>query len=88
MRIIAAQEIKRRGISVIDKIIKEGPVHIIKNNRPQYVVLTEERFQELTEAENEAHLVRIKASLEDLKAGRTTTFKDVDDLLLAIETDE
>ena len=88
MRSIAAQEIKRRGISIIDKAIKEGPVHIIKNNRPQYVVLTEERFQELTEAENEAHLVRIKASLEDLKAGRTTTFKDVDDLLLAIETDE
>jgi PHD/YefM family antitoxin component YafN of YafNO toxin-antitoxin module len=88
MRIIAAQEIKRRGISIIDKIIKEGPVHIVKNNRPQYVVMTEERFQELTEAENEAHLVRIKASLEDLKAGRTTTFKDVDDLLLAIENDE
>ena len=88
MRIIAAQEIKRRGISIIDKIIKEGPVHIIKNNRPQYVVLTEERFQELTEAENEAHLVRIKASLEDLKAGRTSTFKDVDDLLLAIENNE
>ena len=88
MRSIAAQEIKRRGISIIDNIIKEGPVHIIKNNHPQYVVLTEERFQELTEAENEAHLVRIKASLEDLKAGRTTTFKDVDDLIKAIEEDE
>ena len=88
MRSVAAQEIKRRGISIIDNIIKEGPVHIIKNNHPQYVVLTEERFQELTEAENEAHLVRIKASLEDLKAGRTTTFKDVDDLIKAIEEDE
>ncbi|MBU0674868.1 MAG: prevent-host-death protein [Proteobacteria bacterium] len=88
MRSVAAQEIKRRGISIIDNIIKEGPVHIIKNNHPQYVVLTEERFQELSEAESEAFLARVKESLEDLKAGKTTTFKDADSLLKAIEEDE
>ena len=88
MRSVAAQEIKRRGISIIDSIIKEGPVHIIKNNHPQYVVLTEERFQELTDAENEAFLARITASLQDLQEGRTTTFNDANDLIKAIEKDE
>lgn len=88
MRSVAAQEIKRRGISVIDSIIKEGPVHIIKNNHPQYVVLTEERFQELTDAENEVFLSRIRASLQDVNEERTTTFSDVKDLIKAIENDE
>jgi len=39
MRTIAAQEIKKRGISAVDDVLKEGPVHVIKNNQPRYVVL-------------------------------------------------
>ncbi len=70
MRTIAAQDIKRRGITAVDEVLKEGPVHVIKNNRPQYVVVSEERYQELLEAEEEAYNARIRASLEDLKAGR------------------
>jgi len=38
---ISAQEIKRRGISAVDEALRNGPVHIIKNNRPRYVMLTE-----------------------------------------------
>lgn len=70
MNTLAAQEIKRRGISAVDDIIKDGAVHIIKNNQLQYVVLTEERYQELTEAESEAYATRVAASLRDVKAGR------------------
>lgn len=73
MRTIPAQEIKRRGISAVDDFLQEGPVHVIKNNKPRYVVLTEERYQELLDAENEAVAVRLKASLQDLKAGRVKT---------------
>ncbi len=87
MRTIPAQEIKRRGISILDNILTQGPVHIIKNNLPQYVVLTEERYQELAEAEDEAYLFRLKNSLEDIKFGRTTEFKNVSDLIQAIEDD-
>ena len=85
MKAIAAQEIKRRGITAVDEALKEGPVHIIKNNRPEYVVVSEERYQELLEAEDEAYIARIKASLEDVKAGRTRKFKSADELLKALD---
>lgn len=48
MNTISAQEIKRRGISVADEALKEGPVQVIKNNRPQYVILTKEQYSKLT----------------------------------------
>ena len=79
MKTIAAQDIKKRGISAVDEAMKEGPVHVIKNNQPQYVVLSEERYQQLVEAEDEAYLARVRASLEDVKAGRVRrgTAKDL-----------
>ena len=53
MNSIPAQEIKRRGISAVDEALRLGPVHVVKNNRPQYVVLTEERYQELLQDQAE-----------------------------------
>ncbi|CAG0940189.1 hypothetical protein BROC_00938 [Candidatus Brocadiaceae bacterium] len=70
MNTIAAQDIKRRGISAVDEALKKGPVHVVKNNQPRYVVLSEKRYRELIEAEDEAHIARVRASLEDVKAGR------------------
>ena len=70
MNTVPAQEIKRRGISIVDEILKDGAVYIIKNNQPQYVVLSEDRYKELLAAENEAYMARVRASLEDVKAGR------------------
>lgn len=70
MNTLAAQEIKRKGISAVDEALKEGPVHIIKNNQPQYVVITETRYRELVEAEDEAYIARVRRSIEDVKAGR------------------
>ncbi len=88
MRTIAAQEIKRKGISAVDEALKEGPVHIIKNNQPQYVVMTETRYRDLIEAEDEAHIARIRKSLEDVKAGRVRRFKSADELLKALEEED
>lgn len=70
MNTIAAQEIKRRGISSIDEKLREGPVYVIKNNEPKYVVLSEDRYRELVEAEEEAHVIGVRESLVDYKAGR------------------
>jgi len=70
MNTIAAQDIKRRGISAVDEALKKGPVHVVKNNQPRYVVLSEKRYRELIEAEDEAYMARVRASLEDVKAGR------------------
>lgn len=70
MNTLPAQEIKRRGIAAVDELIQTGDVHIIKNNQLQYVVLSEERYRELIEAENEAYVARVRASLQDVKVGR------------------
>ena len=70
MNIIPAQEIKRRGIAAVDDLIALGDLHVIRNNRPQYVVLSEDRYQELIVAEQETYYARIRASLEDVKERR------------------
>jgi len=70
MNTIPAQEIKRRGIAAVDDLIETGDVHIIRNNQPQYVVLSEVRYRELIEAQDEAYVARVRASLENVKAGR------------------
>jgi PHD/YefM family antitoxin component YafN of YafNO toxin-antitoxin module len=88
MNAIPAQEIKRRGIAAVDDLIEKGDLHVIRNNQPQYVVLSEERYRELMVAEQEACYARVRASLEDIKEGRAKNFKTVDELLSAIDTDE
>jgi PHD/YefM family antitoxin component YafN of YafNO toxin-antitoxin module len=83
MRTIAAREIKRRGIGVVEEALKEGPVHIIKNDQPRFVVLDEENYRELLEAQEQAYVARVKASLEDVKSGRVrrvTAKKLIDEL--------
>lgn len=71
MNTIPAGEIKRRGIAALDGALVEGPVHVIKDDRLAYVVLTEGQYEELMEGYQEASVARVKASLEDVKAGRT-----------------
>ena len=79
MNSIPAQEIKRRGIAAVDELIEAGDVHIIRNNQPQYVVLSQARYRQLIEAQDEAYTARVIASLADVKAGRVKrgTAKDL-----------
>lgn len=49
MLTIPAKELKRRGVAAIEDLIEEGPVEIIKNNRPACVVLSVDQYRELTE---------------------------------------
>jgi PHD/YefM family antitoxin component YafN of YafNO toxin-antitoxin module len=84
---IPAQELKRRGIAAVDGLIKSGDVHVIRNNRPEYVVLTEERYRELVAEAEEAYVARVKASLEDVKAGRVRRFASAEELLQALDAD-
>jgi PHD/YefM family antitoxin component YafN of YafNO toxin-antitoxin module len=87
MNTIPAQEIKRRGIAAVDELIATGDVHVIRNNRPEYVVLTEDRYRELVAEAEEAYVARVKASLEDVKAGRVRRFASADELLQALDLD-
>ena len=70
MQTIQARKIKRRGISVVDADLARGPVHVIKDDRPSYVILDEAQYQELLEAEDALALARVRAALEDVDAGR------------------
>jgi len=88
MNTVPAQEIKRRGISVVDEILKDGAVYVIKNNQPQYVVLSEDRYKELLAAENETYMARVRSSLEDVKASRVSRFKNAKELLKAIDQED
>jgi PHD/YefM family antitoxin component YafN of YafNO toxin-antitoxin module len=67
MNMLAAQEIKRRGIAAVDGLIGKGPVRIVKNNRPRYVVMSENEYETLMADLAEA---RLAASEADLKEGR------------------
>jgi PHD/YefM family antitoxin component YafN of YafNO toxin-antitoxin module len=70
MQTIPASEIKRRGISAVDECLREGPVHVIRNDRPMYVILSQEQYAEFVEAQELATLMRVRESLEDIAAGR------------------
>lgn len=87
MNTIPAQELKRRGIAAVDDLIASGDVHVIRNNRPEYVVLSEERYRELVADAEEAYVARVKASLQDVKAGRIRKFASADELLQALDLD-
>lgn len=76
-----ASEIKRKGIGALDKALAEGPVCVIRHNRPAYVVLTCEAYRALEEA---ATVARVAASEEDVRTGRTAA-GTADDLLAAID---
>jgi PHD/YefM family antitoxin component YafN of YafNO toxin-antitoxin module len=88
MNSIPAQEIKRRGLAAVDDLLEKGDVHVIRNNKPQYVVLTEERYQALITEAHEAYLARVRTSLEDVKEGRVKKFATADDLLRALDSED
>ncbi|PIU63862.1 MAG: prevent-host-death protein [Armatimonadetes bacterium CG07_land_8_20_14_0_80_59_28] len=85
MNTIPAQEIKRRGIAAVDELIIKGDLHVIRNNQPQYVVLSQKRYEDLLEAQEEACEARIRASLEDLKTGRVRRFASAEELIRALD---
>jgi PHD/YefM family antitoxin component YafN of YafNO toxin-antitoxin module len=50
MNAIPANELKRHGISAVEHLLVNGPVHIIKRNQPVCVVLAEDEYEKLTRA--------------------------------------
>lgn len=69
---VPAQEIKRRGIGMLSKSVKRGPVYVISGNRPRYVVLDADEYRR---ERHEAFVKDVLQSVEDYKKGigkRTT----------------
>ncbi len=67
MNTIPAQDIKRRGISAVDRALETGPVYVVKSNRAEYVVLREQDYHEML---NDYADLCIALSEEDVLAGR------------------
>lgn len=70
MRSLPAREIKRRGISAVDELLKEGAVYVIKNDAPRYVILDPDLYAELVDGYKESQLAVVRESLDDIRAGR------------------
>lgn len=82
---IPAREIKRRGISAVDEALKKGPVHVIKNDEPRYVVMDAAQFQEWLDEREETYVEQVTKSLEDVKAGRVRYFATAREFVADIE---
>ena len=68
--IVAAQDVKRRGLIALEERLAAGPVHVVKHNRAVCVVLLEEDYRELVEG---AATARLAAALADVREGRVKT---------------
>jgi PHD/YefM family antitoxin component YafN of YafNO toxin-antitoxin module len=83
MLTIPAQEVKRRGISAINDQLQNGPVWIISNNQPKYVVMNSEMFRAM---EDELSTLRVALSEADIRAGRCTR-GSADQLMAELDED-
>ena len=84
MNYLTAQEIKRRGIGAVDRILEEGPAYVVRNNKAEYVVLSVAAYEDLLADLAES---RLTASEADLKAGRVRG-GSADQLLWEAKQDE
>jgi len=84
MNTIPATEIKRYGISVVNEMVESGPVHIIKKNNPEYVIMRETQYNNILHELDEAYIDRIQLSLQEIKNGNTRQFKNVKALMKEI----
>ncbi len=47
MNILTAVELKRRGMAAIEDGLRHGPVHLVKQNKPIAVVISEKAYDRL-----------------------------------------
>ena len=85
MNAIPANELKRHGISAVEQLLVNGPVHIIKRNQPVCVVLAEDEYEKLTRAAQANTSVHSHTVMEwfALPASGTSTKEELDQLLNA-----
>ncbi len=83
MNAIAANDLKRHGISAVELLLANGPVHIIKRNQPVCVVLAEDEYEKLTRAAQANISVHSHTVMEwfALPASGVSTKEDIDQRL-------
>ena len=72
---------------MLDADLNDGPVHIIKNDEPTYVVMSEAHYVRLLAAQREAEVAGMREALDDVAAGRVTRYDDVEELICELGLD-
>ena len=80
MKTISSQEIKRRGISAVDEDLKDGPVHVIKNNKLKYVIMDQEKYSELVSESEASYDKRLIKALDEIERGEIQAHDTINDL--------
>ena len=75
------QEIKRRGMSAMNKQLDGGPVWVISNNTPKYVVMYSDLFKQM---EDELCALRVALSKGEVASGRVSR-GTADDLMAELD---
>lgn len=63
MNVLPIAEIKRRGMAAIEQTLRNGPVHIVKRNRPVAVVLSEDSYRALCQPQSRLPVMEPMAQL-------------------------
>jgi len=87
MKTISTQEIKRRGISAVDDDLKDGPVHVIKNNKMTYVIMDEKQYAEFISEQESSYDARLTRALDEINKGELETHDSVDALMNEIDSE-
>ena len=81
---VPVREIEERGLGAVDDLLRHGPVHIVVDNHPGYVIMSEALFDEWLDDRHEASVTRVKAALADVEAGRVQRFETTAEVMEAI----
>jgi hypothetical protein len=70
MNTLPAGDVKRRGLAALEQAAQKGPVHIIRNNRPSGVYMSEEAYARLIAAAGGTERPRSGVNVWDLILNR------------------
>lgn len=70
MNTLPAGEVKRRGLAALAEAARKGPVHVIRNNRPSGVFMSEEAYTRLVAAAGGTERPRSGVDVWDLILNR------------------
>jgi len=89
---IPAQQIKQRGITAVDDLLGQGPVHVMMRNEPRSVVMAEKQYEDLLdqirEMRHEAFVAEVLESTAQAEAGHVTRYSSADALIAALKTSD
>ena len=78
-------EIEEGGLGAIDDLLRHGPVHVVVDDHPGYVIMSEALFDEWLDDRHEAYVARVQAALAEVEAGNVQRYDSAEELMAAID---